>query len=117
MIYEYQCYGCGQNYDIHKSYKELDEREFCPQCGSRLTRKFIFKVQVSTPNLEPHFNEGFGKVIHNKRQLKDTIKKHNDDHGTDLVELGNDKAFKSKRKSKDYDYHEMYRRMKKMRGK
>jgi putative FmdB family regulatory protein len=41
MIYIYECCLCGQRFDIIKSYKDIDNIEFCPKCQSDKSRRII----------------------------------------------------------------------------
>lgn len=97
MIYSYWCDRCEQGVDIYKTAKEIDTREFCDECDSIMSRQFVFQGQMSVPNIEPHYNPAFGKIIHSKQELKDTVRQHNDKHGTDLQEVGNERVRAKKR--------------------
>lgn len=70
-----------------------------------MSRCFCPKVQVMVGSFEPHFNEAFGEVIHSKRELKETVRRYNEERGMDLQEVGSDpvKARKPVRRGVDRD--------------
>lgn len=44
--YVYQCQECGTVYEMHGTYKELEERLDCPECNSENTRKVYSPAQI-----------------------------------------------------------------------
>lgn len=119
--YVYTCARCETNHDVIKSYRELSTSEYCPDCGAKLFGPRVgtgfTKVSVSTPQFNAHYNHAFGKVVKNKSELKNEVRRYNGEHGTDLVEVGNEKL---KRQKRDYsfkgDTKRIVQEMKSMRG-
>lgn len=81
-----------------------------------MVRQVSFTGQMSPDKSESHYNHAFGKVINSKRELRNEIKRHNSEYGTDLQEVGNESARAPKREiQSDYDGmgRELYRMRKK----
>lgn len=102
MIYQYKC-DCGEVIDVVKSYREIDRTELCKVCGRTMMRDITaFCGQMSPHKFDTHYNHAFGKVIGSKAELKEAVRRHNETHGTDLQEVGNEKL-KSEKPRVNYD--------------
>lgn len=89
MIYIYECIHCSKKYELIKPALQSSQLEYCPVCHFELNKVFTAPRINMGKGYEPSYNPAFGKVIHNKAELKDTIKKLND-QGRDIQEVGND---------------------------
>ena len=101
MIYVYVCRNCRHIVDVVKGCKEIDQKEVCQNCENRLER-ILQPGYFNVKSFEVHRSSAFGKVIHSHRELKNIIAEHNDKHGTDIQEVGNDKMTTVKRQRKEY---------------
>lgn len=115
MIYEYVCKEHGLTHVI-KPATEYDREEKCPECGKTI-KPMISAPYVSTPQMEAHYNPGLGKVVKNRHEIKEEIRKLNDTLGMDIVEVGNSRAEKKKPKEVEYDMRGAYQQLRKVRGK
>jgi len=61
------------------------------------------KISVIPPYKE-NFNPAFGKVLKNRSDLKDELRKYSDATGSELVEVGND--FQKPKRELDYSFDE-----------
>lgn len=103
--YQYECGKCQSLKEVVKSVSALDEKEICPKCKNRAMDRIILSApQISTSNcqFEAHMNHAFGKVVRNKRELQNEVKRHEGETGNKLYEVGNDKMTSIKRKRKEY---------------
>lgn len=89
MIYAYECSSCHREESIIKTLKEIDREERCFDCKGVMERQIV-ACQFNIPKLDAHHNYAFGKIIHNRRELDETLKRHNGEKGTNLVEVGTD---------------------------
>ena len=104
--YQYHCKTCEWITDITKMIRFLDDPEYCSQCKALMDREIV-PVQINTSNcqFETHFNYGLGKVVKNKNQIKDEMRRINDTTGKNIVEVGNDTLQSVKKTKKKYDPH------------
>jgi hypothetical protein len=107
---------CNKNEEIIKSHRDFDRPEPCDVCGDDMVRQVVFSGQMAPDKSESHYNHAFGKVIHSKRELRNEIKRHNSEYGTDLQEVGNEKP-RVERKTINSDYDGMGRELYRMRKK
>lgn len=91
MVYEYRCIGCEKSQDIYKSVEAIERPELCLECGDKMERQMVFKGQLNAQNFEAHYNQAFGKIVHSKNELKESVRVHNETHGTDLQEIGTER--------------------------
>ena len=86
MIYEYDCKHCSNNFDVPKSYKEMEKIENCPDCGKIADRvKFSRTTYLCNTSVEnAEYNPGLGAVVKNKKHRAELAKQKG------LVEVGND---------------------------
>ena len=78
MVYAYGCPNCKREFDVIKSLADFDRIEYC-QCGAESERLFrpnsdIFRKQSGIPETAS-YNQALGKVIKDKRHLKETCKR------------------------------------------
>lgn len=102
MTYVYECANCNKEFDVIKSYRDIDAVEKCDSCGAEAKRLFrpsansIFKSQGIAES--PQYNPGLGEVVKSKKHLKEIVKSRG------LVEVGNespDKMFKHYDKARE----------------
>ena len=97
--------------------QDFDREESCPDCLKELYGPLVgtgfTQVHVSVPDVSAHYNQAFGKVIHNKTELEETIRIHNDEHGTDLQAVGNDRLVATVPKQKMPDMRGAYQQIRK----
>lgn len=96
MIYLYNCPNCGCH-DVLKSYKEVLQLEYCPDCSLLMTRVFT-TPQIITKDLYTGYNPSLGKDIKNRKHLNEELKRHEDTTGIKLQEIGNETANVKKKK-------------------
>lgn len=104
MTYEYKCQKCETSFDVIKSVKDIDVKEFCPDCESPAERQFVpRKLHLSGTKVQhAEFNPGLGCVVKNKYHKQEICKERG------LVEVGSDwksgdkmsKEFESAREKK-----------------
>lgn len=85
MIYLYKCPDCLKEFEVIKSVKDLDNKEFCPDCGFEGFRKMVpvnFNGASFWRQEQGQFNPAFGCEVKSQRHKKDLMKKHN------CVEIG-----------------------------
>jgi len=53
-VYEYECAGCGNRFELSMSMKEHDDRRSeppaCPECGKTETRQLVSLFSCKTPS-------------------------------------------------------------------
>lgn len=86
ITYVYVCSKCGHEFDVIKSYKDIDVNEFCPKCDEPAERQFVPKRVFFSGTAVTHaeYNPGLGTVVKNKAHKEDILKRRG------LVEVGND---------------------------
>jgi predicted nucleic acid-binding Zn ribbon protein len=82
MIYTYCCERTGNHFDRVKSVSEHRSPDLC-KCGSPGRRVFNTSRPI-VDKTEPEFYHSFGKVIKNKAQRKEEMKK------AGVIEVGNE---------------------------
>ena len=103
MLYRFVCDSCGKSEYLARSVSERDATEPCV-CGHALSRVFTApNVSVIAP-FQSAFNPAFGKVLKNRSDLKDELRKYSDATGSELVEVGND--FQKPKRELDYSFDE-----------
>ena len=66
MIYPYICSVCGNEFEVIKSVKDIDEPEFCAVCenpGIRTISPLVSFRGISDWNFEPEYDPAFGTMI------------------------------------------------------
>lgn len=101
MTYEYECPTCKNTLEVIKPVSELERQELCPTCLLPMER-LISRSLFSMGNMEAQYNWAFGKVIHNKRELKNAVAEHEDKKGVKLVEVGTDNMSSIKKQRQKY---------------
>jgi putative FmdB family regulatory protein len=110
MIYEYECPLCNHIFDVVKSYRRIDDPEFCPKCKEKCKRNICFQGSFSGHDDwdKAEFNPGLGCITKNSKHRKEIAKSRG------LEEVGNidvDKWIKSDRKKIDDRIRESYDRI------
>jgi putative FmdB family regulatory protein len=92
MTYCYRCPGCGHEFDVIKSVRDMDVNEFCPRCEEPSERQFVPKhvFLSNTQVTHAEYNPGLGTVVKNKRHKEYLMKSKG------VVEVGNDYGSASK---------------------
>lgn len=105
-MYEYECGTCGKHEDSPRCVAERDEGPEC--CGGRMARVFAVRGAVA-PNDNPGFQPAFGKTFSSKRQMRDEMRRLRNEHGIDMVEVGDQKMPKREApKGKPFNGREAY---------
>lgn len=103
MIYEYQCPKCHAVTDVHKPMSQYDTEEKCPGCVDEVMFKlFSAPLFHGEKAFDAKWEPAFGKVIHNKREQKNTIAALNDKNNMRIEEVGTDNLSSIKKKRKEY---------------
>ncbi len=96
MIYPYECGDCGYQFEVIKSVRQIDDPEFCPECGD-LEKLMASPCRrcIGRPNLvaihdwTETFNPAFGQVVKNKAHQREILVKLKD-QGKEFIEIGNE---------------------------
>jgi putative FmdB family regulatory protein len=86
VTYVYECVKCKAEFDVIKSVRDIENNEFCPDCGAPGERQFVpHKVFFSgTAVQNAEYNPALGMVTRNKEHRAEICKQRG------LVEIGND---------------------------
>lgn len=103
MIYPFKCSSCNITYDVYRESKDASLPETCPECNKTMER--IFTVPQTIIKASDYYHMGIGKYITNNSQVSDELKRYKDQKGSELIELGNEKAPEVKPESR-YDFTE-----------
>ena len=106
MKYPYHCH-CGHDALIDKKMADSARKENCPTCKSVMERVYTPPL-VHISHIESQYNPAFGKVIHNKTELKNELARHEGETGEKLYEVGNDTMKSIKVKRKEYTTDNIY---------
>lgn len=104
MIYPYECPNCGNEFEVIKSYREIDAVERCPDCDT-ISNRTIAKMQAvdSTAAADWNarsYNPAFGKAV-TPMEAKKIAKKNNwTEVGTEPVDKI-EKHFREERQRKE----------------
>ena len=91
MIYEYRCGSCGHQFDVIKSYREIDNPETCYNCSSvdtsRLppSRQSVDKSSAADWNVKS-YQPAIGRHVSNSEMRRIAKQKGWDEVGTEPVE-------------------------------
>lgn len=87
MVYVYLCPGCGHQFDVVKSVKEMSDVEQCPRCETTSDRQFMpQRVHFTKTKVEhPEYNPGLGCIVNNSDHRKELCKVKG------VEEIGNEK--------------------------
>ncbi len=77
--------------EVIKSMSDSGRVEFCPDCGTVMTRIFSPTQIVGAKVGEAEFNFGLGCVVKNKKHREELCRRRN------LIEIGNEKPSSLKR--------------------
>lgn len=85
MTYAYTCEN-GHDFDVIKSYRDMDVNEFCPKCEAPAIRQFVpSKLYISGAKVtHAEYNPGLGCVVKSKAHKQEILRQRG------LVEVGND---------------------------
>lgn len=89
MIYPYRCDHCQNVEDVVKPMKDASNEEACSKCGSTLSRIYTPTQILYAKVQEAYFCNGTGRVIQNKRDLNNELKKR-EAEGKALIPMGNE---------------------------
>ena len=76
IIYPYQC-GCGHDWEVIKSVKEIDHQEVCLKCG-KVGERYIATSQSFYGAGDwdtAHYNPAFGRVMKSNGEARAEAKK------------------------------------------
>ena len=68
MIYPYFCRNCEHEWEVIKSYRDIDNPESCPDCGSLESNRTIAVSQSFSGESDwdtAHYSPALGKVVKN----------------------------------------------------
>lgn len=93
-MYDFACPACGRTLEQYANMAGSHERMICP-CGAWATRIYA-NVQVNPGSaFTPGYNPGLGINCTTRQDIKDAQRRYYDTHGTELIELGNEKSWKA----------------------
>ena len=102
MDYSYRCNFCDIRFQVIKSYRQIDDTEFCEKCGSVAERYFnpgrVQLMGASGPVEKPEYNPALGKWTTSKRHKHKELAEYKARTGSELIEIGNEspeKMFKA----------------------
>lgn len=107
MIYGYECPKCKHDFEVIKSYRDIDNEETCEKCGTVSVRYISSKGSFTGTGPgwnEAHFSPVCGKVVKNNQEVREYAKRHG------LVEIGNEcvektgNTFERDREKKQKDF-------------
>ncbi len=83
MIYPYLCKSCGNDFNVIKSVKDIDNQELC-KCGGEAVR-YISRTHFYGAKVEDaEYNPAFGCIVKSAKHRKDLAKRLN------VEEVGNE---------------------------
>lgn len=89
-LYDYKCPDCKKTLEVFQPMSGSHEGVPCA-CGGTALR--VWRVPGAiVDNGETYFNAGLGKVVRTKGDVRDAVKRVNDETGQSLVEIGNEKV-------------------------
>jgi predicted nucleic acid-binding Zn ribbon protein len=94
---------CQVTYEVYRASKDASLPEICPECYQTMER--IYTVPQAIIKASDYYHMGVGKQITNSSQVKDELKRYKDIHGSELIELGNEKPIVKTQESR-YDFTE-----------
>lgn len=94
--YELRCPECGRHVDTFCPVAQRDEYVRC-LCGGRMERLSAVKCALGKCEVEPTYYPAFGKRL-TRGQLKNEIRRVNQEQGRDIVEVGNERAYMARQK-------------------
>jgi tRNA G26 N,N-dimethylase Trm1 len=84
FTYEYRC-KCGIIDSIEAEYAT------CQQCGKKMERiRIIWNGAVQPNNFEPYFNNGLGRWVKKKSDVKEHLRQIKGEEGIEMEEIGNE---------------------------
>ncbi len=83
--------------EVYRPASEAGDTEYCACCGKAMKR--VWTVPEVGRAFEPYYNDGLGKVINHKSDVKTELQRIKDTEGRELVEVGNDRAHVKKKES------------------
>lgn len=103
MIYPYVCNGCSLEFEVIKSYRDIDNVEHCPDCGT-IGNRTISKHQAvdSTAASDWNaktYNPAFGKALTPQQAKREAKARNWTEVGTEPPEKIQ-KHFEAERKAK-----------------
>ena len=99
-IYSFQCQQCGNYTEIYRPMADAGRPKVCSNCEIPMNR--IFNApQVVTP-MKTYYNHGLGCVVNSKQDIKDALRRINDNTGQNLQEVGNENIKPKQPKTTDY---------------
>lgn len=119
MIYDFQCQGCEEIFEVESDVEKRDDPVVC-QCGASATRIFSPTVHINpgAAAFVPDRYHAFGKVFSTRDQLRQEISRIQGETGKEIVELGNDKPPSSKpiytKINKDAACRDMYQALRRI---
>ena len=86
MIYPYECLKCQSEFEVIKSYRDIENPENCPDCGNEGERRIARSQSFSGANDwdTAHYNPAMGKVFKNNAEARREAKRRG------LEEIGNE---------------------------
>ena len=95
MIYPQVCDLCHHEFEVIKSYKDIERPEPCPECKAPETTRVIARSQSFSGESDwdsCHYSYALGKVVRNNAELKKEAKRRG------LTEVGNEPVDKINKK-------------------
>lgn len=99
--YLYEC--CGERFEVVKGISLSDEAEKCKTCGGIAEKKINFRGGLAFGTFVPAYQPALGKVITDKRELRNELAAYKDRTGSELVEVGTDRSKPKKPTPKPLD--------------
>jgi len=97
MIYPYHCRKCDNEFEVVKPFHAIEFPEPCPDCGMLSDDRRIGLPMIQSVEVDPYFHYGLGKVVRTKGDIKNELKKR-EDQGRGLIEIGDEPIHKIEKK-------------------
>ena len=86
MIYPYECTSCGEEFEVIKSYRHIDDDEHCEICdgiGKRLiAQRQSFSGESDWDNV--HYNPALGEVVRSNKHASKLARERG------MIEIGDE---------------------------
>ena len=99
--YAYRCNKCKIEFDIIKSYKDIDFIEVCEECGFPGERVIRFSGHIAPDNVAAYYNNGLGKVVRSRADIRQELARVKGETGREFIEVGNEVIKKTKPKKSE----------------
>lgn len=99
-IYDYRCSDCGEVLTRYEPMAGSHEIAICA-CGNTAVRIWD-KPMAFVDNTPAHYNYGLGIQVNSRKDIREAQRRYKGEHGSELVEVGNEKPTAGKRVRAEY---------------